>query len=96
LLELPGTKVVKCLALLTTVNNSGEPPSNVTRIARIMRRTCHDGTHQVIVYHSGVGSNGTTLDHFTGGVFGMGLAQVSIFRWVDRKRAAEQIALSGS
>jgi len=56
--------------------SSGDPASNVTRIARTIRRTCIDGTHQVINYHPGVGSGGTKLDQFTGGAFGMGLDRV--------------------
>ncbi|KAK4186701.1 hypothetical protein QBC35DRAFT_256178 [Podospora australis] len=51
-----------------------EPPSNVTRISRVLCRTCSDGTHQIINYFPGVGTaNG--LDQITGGAFGMGLDQ---------------------
>ncbi|KAL2155705.1 hypothetical protein VTH82DRAFT_447 [Thermothelomyces myriococcoides] len=49
-----------------------EPPSNVTRISRAFRRTCSDGTHQVISYFAGVGTD-NILDRFTGGAFGLGL-----------------------
>jgi hypothetical protein len=49
-----------------------EPPSNVTRISRVLCRTCADGTPQVICYFPGVGT-GNKLDQFTGGAFGMGL-----------------------
>lgn len=52
-----------------------EPPSNVTRIARVLRRTCSDGTPQIINYMAGVGTGTGTLDHLTGGAFGMGLDQ---------------------
>ncbi|KAK4662333.1 uncharacterized protein QC763_700540 [Podospora pseudopauciseta] len=49
-----------------------EPPSNVTRISRVLCRTCSDGRPQIINYFAGVGTaNG--LDQFTGGAFGMGL-----------------------
>ncbi|KAK3505420.1 hypothetical protein B0T13DRAFT_410817 [Neurospora crassa] len=51
-----------------------EPPSNVTRISRVLRRTCYDGTHQVIAYVPGVGTS-NKLDSITGGAFGMGLDQ---------------------
>ncbi|ROT35051.1 hypothetical protein SODALDRAFT_301656 [Sodiomyces alkalinus F11] len=54
---------------------SGDPQSNVTRISRILRRTCRDGTPQIIVYNAGVGS-GNVLDRFTGGMFGRGLESV--------------------
>ncbi|KAK3374642.1 hypothetical protein B0H63DRAFT_437430 [Podospora didyma] len=49
-----------------------EPPSNVTRISRVLCRTCADGTHQIINYFPGVGT-ANALDQFTGGAFGMGL-----------------------
>ncbi|KAK3296489.1 uncharacterized protein B0H64DRAFT_461760 [Chaetomium fimeti] len=52
----------------------GEPPSNVTRISRVFRRTCSDGTHQVINYFPGVGT-ANPIDRFMGGAFGMGLDQ---------------------
>ncbi|KAK0623720.1 hypothetical protein B0T14DRAFT_516939 [Immersiella caudata] len=51
---------------------SYEPPSNVTRISRGLRRNCANGTHQIINYYAGVGTAGT-VDQFTGGAFGMGL-----------------------
>jgi len=46
----------------------------VTRITRLFRRTCSDGTHQVINYFPGVGTS-NAFDQFTGGAFGMGLDQ---------------------
>ena len=52
-----------------------EPPSNVTRIARVFRRTCSDGTPQIINYVAGVGTGASSIDHLTGGAFGMGLDQ---------------------
>ncbi|KAK4215532.1 hypothetical protein QBC37DRAFT_124295 [Rhypophila decipiens] len=56
-------------------NGAYEPPSNVSRIARVLRRTCSDGTHQIINYYAGVGTGTSSLDHITGGAFGMGLDQ---------------------
>ncbi|KAK4139360.1 uncharacterized protein C8A04DRAFT_33180 [Dichotomopilus funicola] len=53
-------------------SEGSEPPSNVTRISRVFRRTCRDGTHQVINYFPGVGT-ANAIDRFTGGAFGMGL-----------------------
>ena len=53
-------------------HSSFEPPSNVTRLARGLRRNCSDGTHQIISYFAGVGT-ANTIDQFTGGAFGMGL-----------------------
>ncbi|KAK0704006.1 hypothetical protein B0T26DRAFT_840152 [Lasiosphaeria miniovina] len=52
--------------------SSLEPPSNVTRISRVICRNCCDGTPQIINYFPGVGTAGA-LDQFTGGAFGMGL-----------------------
>jgi len=46
----------------------------VTRISRVFRRTCTDGTPQIINYFAGVGTS-NALDQFTGGAFGMGLDQ---------------------
>ncbi|KAK4463879.1 hypothetical protein QBC42DRAFT_304483 [Cladorrhinum samala] len=51
-----------------------EPPSNVTRLSRVLCRTCSDGTHQIINYFAGVGT-ANSIDQFTGGAFGMGLDQ---------------------
>ncbi|KAI3555236.1 peptidoglycan binding domain-containing protein [Colletotrichum abscissum] len=56
-------------------SKGAEPQSNVTRISRILRRTCQDGTHQIIMYHPGVGSSDSVVDKFTGGLFGVGLGQ---------------------
>ncbi|KAK4167768.1 hypothetical protein QBC43DRAFT_362596 [Cladorrhinum sp. PSN259] len=53
---------------------SREPPSNVTRISRVLCRTCSDGTNQIITYFAGVGT-ANSLDQLTGGAFGMGLDQ---------------------
>lgn len=50
----------------------------MTRISRVFRRTCNDGTHQVINYFPGVGTAGS-LDRFTGGAFGMGLDRVGSY-----------------
>ncbi|KAG7128483.1 hypothetical protein HYQ45_011905 [Verticillium longisporum] len=52
----------------------GDPQSNVTRISRVLRRTCQNGMHQIIAYNPGVGS-GNALDRVTGGMLGVGLEQ---------------------
>ncbi|EHA51628.1 hypothetical protein MGG_07522 [Pyricularia oryzae 70-15] len=52
-----------------------EPQSNVTRLARVVRRTCYDGTHQIVWYDAGVGTGMLKADQLTGGGLGMGLAQ---------------------
>lgn len=54
---------------------SVQSPSNVTRISRCFKRTCSDGTLQVISYESGVGT-GSAIDTLTGGLFGQGLSEV--------------------
>lgn len=48
-------------------------PSNVTRISRCFKRTCSDGTNQIISYTSGVGTG--LFDSITGGAFGLGLSE---------------------
>jgi uncharacterized protein (DUF2235 family) len=48
-------------------------PSNVTRISRCFKRTCHDGTLQIVNYESGVGTG--LFDSITGGAFGMGISE---------------------
>jgi hypothetical protein len=53
-----------------------QTPSNVTRISRSLKRTCGDGTLQVIEYQSGVGTGSTLADVLTGGAFGRGIAEV--------------------
>lgn len=59
-------------------DDGGVPPSNVTRLSRALRRTCGDGTPQVIYYHPGVGTGGLWLNSITGGAFGMGLSEVRL------------------
>lgn len=50
-------------------------PSNVTRLSRALRKTCADGTLQIIEYHSGVGAGGTLTDSLTGGALGRGVSE---------------------
>ncbi|KAI0458317.1 hypothetical protein F5B21DRAFT_22857 [Xylaria acuta] len=50
-------------------------PSNVTRISRCFKRTCSDGTFQIIYYQSGVGSRSGALDRLFGGAFGIGISE---------------------
>lgn len=50
-------------------------PSNVTRIARALKRTGLDGIPQIIYYHSGVGTGSTFLDAITGGLMGTGISE---------------------
>ncbi|KAI1267389.1 hypothetical protein F5Y18DRAFT_416040 [Xylariaceae sp. FL1019] len=52
-----------------------QTPSNVTRISRCFRRTCKDGTSQVIYYQSGVGSRSGSLNRILGGAFGIGISE---------------------
>ncbi|KAK3356622.1 peptidoglycan binding domain-containing protein [Lasiosphaeria hispida] len=59
---------------MSSIGEKGaDPPSNVTRIARVLRRNCLDGKPQIIFYDSGVGSSSSTVDKILGGAFGMGL-----------------------
>ncbi|KAI1421416.1 hypothetical protein F5Y12DRAFT_718464 [Xylaria sp. FL1777] len=50
-------------------------PSNVTRISRCFRRTCSDGTFQIIYYQSGVGSRSGIIDRLFSGAFGTGISE---------------------
>ncbi|TVY44637.1 Uncharacterized protein LOCC1_G003982 [Lachnellula occidentalis] len=50
-------------------------PSNVTRIARALRRTGRDGIPQIIYYHSGVGTSSSFVDTLTGGMLGKGISE---------------------
>lgn len=45
-------------------------------MARSLRRTCSDGTVQIIEYSSGVGSGGSAADILSGGAFGLGISEV--------------------
>lgn len=63
-----------CIGLNNQHRNG--PASNVTRLSRVLRRTCSDGTPQIISYFAGVGT-ANAIDRFTGGAFGMGLDRVS-------------------
>lgn len=51
-------------------------PSNVTRIARALRRIGLDSTPQIIFYHSGVGTSSSFVDTVTGGLLGKGISEV--------------------
>ncbi|KAK0673845.1 hypothetical protein QBC41DRAFT_391244, partial [Cercophora samala] len=50
-------------------------PSNVTLLSRSLRRSCTDGTLQVIEYHSGTGSSGSFADVLSGGAFSLGISE---------------------
>lgn len=50
-------------------------PSNVTRISRTFKRTCSDGTFQIVYYQSGVGSRSGPIERILGGAFGIGIAE---------------------
>lgn len=56
--------------IVSCPKHKAEPQPNVTRIPRVLRRTCHDGTHQIIMYDSGVGSSDSYVEKFTGGLLG--------------------------
>ncbi len=60
-------------------NGTMQVPSNVTRISRCFKRHCSDGSLQIISYESGVGTGSGAMDTITGGVFGLGLSEVSPF-----------------
>ncbi len=78
------------------IRHSDKPASNVTRISRVIRRTCLDGTPQVISYHPGVGTSGSKIDQFTGGAFGMGLDRVSILHQLLNEASCEtSVVLTG-
>ncbi len=48
-------------------------PTNVVKMAQIIKPTAHDGTPQLIYYQAGLGTEHGALDKFTGGVFGLGI-----------------------
>ncbi|KAK3944687.1 hypothetical protein QBC46DRAFT_350417 [Diplogelasinospora grovesii] len=52
-----------------------QTPSNVTRIARSLKRSCGDSKLQVIDYHAGVGTGPTLGDVIGGGAFGVGVSE---------------------
>ncbi|RFU31036.1 hypothetical protein B7463_g5331, partial [Scytalidium lignicola] len=56
-------------------NASLQVPSNVTRISRALTKVGLDGKHQIIYYHSGVGSGGGAVDALTGGLLGTGISE---------------------
>ncbi|KAJ3567161.1 hypothetical protein NPX13_g6866 [Xylaria arbuscula] len=56
-------------------SSSTQMASNVTRISRCFKRTCSDGTFQIIYYQSGVGSRSTLIDRLLGGAFGTGISE---------------------
>ncbi|RAL59466.1 hypothetical protein DID88_006582 [Monilinia fructigena] len=52
-----------------------QTPSNVTRLSRALRRYGRDGTHQIIYYHSGVGTGSSMMDTISGGMLGTGISE---------------------
>ncbi|KAM3070310.1 hypothetical protein ACMFMG_010142 [Clarireedia jacksonii] len=49
--------------------------SNITRISRAFKRYARDGTHQIIYYHSGVGTGSSMIDTLSGGMLGTGISE---------------------
>ncbi|PQE16051.1 hypothetical protein CJF32_00004935 [Rutstroemia sp. NJR-2017a WRK4] len=49
--------------------------SNITRISRAFKRYGRDGTHQIIYYHSGVGTGSSVMDTLSGGMLGTGISE---------------------
>jgi uncharacterized protein (DUF2235 family) len=49
-------------------------PSNVVKLARAVQPRAADGTHQIVFYDPGVGTD-NVLDRLTGGAFGIGLSR---------------------
>jgi hypothetical protein len=52
-------------------------PTNVTRLHRALRKRDAAGWTQIMYYHSGVGTSGGLADSVAGGVFGVGVSEVS-------------------
>ncbi|KAL1901820.1 hypothetical protein Sste5346_001523 [Sporothrix stenoceras] len=64
----------------TWVNATGKksrnaPPTNVSRLIRVLQPTNSHGEPQIVLYHAGVGSSGELMDAGMGGAFGFGLDQ---------------------
>lgn len=64
----------------TWVNATGKksanaPPTNVSRLIRVLQPTTAAGEPQIVLYHAGVGSSGELMDAGMGGAFGFGLDQ---------------------
>lgn len=86
----PGKRLILCLdgtwvnsdqgynrPTLDQPNATLQVPTNVTRVYRALRKRDSAGWAQVMYYHPGVGSNGGIADAFAGGVFGVGVSEVS-------------------
>ncbi|ERS96084.1 hypothetical protein HMPREF1624_07620 [Sporothrix schenckii ATCC 58251] len=74
----PKTLIVCCDG--TWVNATAKasrnaPPTNISRLIRVLQPTSHDGGAQIALYHAGVGSSGEFVDASLGGAFGFGLDQ---------------------
>ena len=59
----------------------------MTRLSRCLRRYAPDGTHQIIYYHSGVGTGSSVLDTLSGGMLGTGISEVRIILHNAKLRA---------
>lgn len=56
-------------------NGSLQRPSNVTRICRAFCPESSDGTHQIVYYQAGIGTESTFWNHIVGGATGAGLSE---------------------
>ncbi|KAK0654768.1 hypothetical protein B0T16DRAFT_450532 [Cercophora newfieldiana] len=72
-----GKRIIACCdgTWMSSIGDNSGPQSNVTRLSRAFKRSCDDGSTQVILYDSGVGSSASIIDQVMGGAFGMGLEQ---------------------
>ena len=54
------------------IRDQANIPSNVTRIARAIKKQSSDGIAQIVYYHFGIGSQGGIVDRLYGGITGEG------------------------
>lgn len=73
-------------------NATLQVPSNVTRLYRSLKKRDPDGKIQIVYYQPGVGTEGNLTDKIAGGVFGVGVSEVSIFaRVMGREKASDHL-----
>ena len=76
---MSGKRLVVCCDGTWNNADAGGSYTNVVRIARAIKAVDTGAaggvTHQIVYYHSGVGSGGDVIDHLVGGGTGLGLSR---------------------
>lgn len=97
----PRKLIVTCDGTWNTADdkdNDIPAPTNVVRLYNCLAKTDAHGGPQLKYYHPGVGTDGSTLERFAGGAYGLGISRniMSAYRWLaENYRSGDEIYLFG-